>query len=82
MTLRVLLPLLLALAILPIARAAEPVYPRARPLTNRTFEPSPTRIARGRYLTEHLLQCFVCHSERDWDAPGAPPVAGRKGAGW
>jgi mono/diheme cytochrome c family protein len=77
-----LLPkLLLSLMILPLAGAAEPDYPRARPLTDRTFESSPARVERGRYLTEHLLQCFVCHSERDWDAPGAPPIAGRKGAG-
>jgi len=81
MATRLLLSLLLNLALLPVAGAAEPVYPRARPLTDRTFEPSPVRLERGRYLTEHLLQCFVCHSERDWNAPGAPPVAGRKGAG-
>lgn len=37
--------------------------------------------ARGQYLTEGLLQCLVCHSERDWDEPGAPPVEGREGAG-
>jgi mono/diheme cytochrome c family protein len=64
-----------------LASAAEPAHPRARPLTDRTFERTDARIERGRYLTEHLLQCFVCHSERDWDAPGAPPKAGRKGAG-
>ncbi len=84
MATRLLLLLLLKVALMPAAGAAEPaepVYPRARPLTDRTFEPSPMRVERGRYLTEHLLQCFVCHSERDWDAPGAPPVAGRKGAG-
>jgi mono/diheme cytochrome c family protein len=76
-------PLLLGLSVLvaSLATAAEPTYPRARALTDRTFERTPARIERGRYLTEHLLQCFVCHSERDWDAPGAPPVAGRKGAG-
>lgn len=81
MTLRMLPLLLLNLAPWSVAGAAEPDYPRARPLTDRTFESSPLRIERGRYLAEHLLQCFVCHSERDWDAPGAPPVAGRKGAG-
>ena len=81
MATRLLLSLWLSLAILPVAGAAEPGYPRARPLTDRTFESTPVRIERGRYLTEHLLQCFVCHSERDWDAPGAPPVPGRKGAG-
>lgn len=39
-------------------------------------------IERGQYLTEGLLQCFICHSERDWESPGAPPVEGRVGAGW
>jgi mono/diheme cytochrome c family protein len=64
-----------------VASAAEPAFPRARALTDRTYERTPARVERGQYLTEHLLQCFVCHSERDWDAPGAPPKAGRKGAG-
>lgn len=40
-----------------------------------------TAIERGAYLVEGLLQCFVCHSERDWSQPGAPPVEGRVGAG-
>jgi mono/diheme cytochrome c family protein len=53
----------------------------ARPLRDYTLERTPQRLARGEYLAEGLLQCFVCHSERDWNAPGAPPVAGRKGAG-
>ena len=38
-------------------------------------------VTRGRYLTEGLLQCFVCHSEREWDEAGAPPVEQVKGAG-
>lgn len=38
-------------------------------------------IERGRYLTEAVLQCFDCHSERDLHQPGWPPKAGRKGAG-
>jgi mono/diheme cytochrome c family protein len=78
---RRLLMLVAALILPQPGLADEPVYPRTRPLTDRTFEPSPARLERGRYLTEHLLQCFVCHSERDWNAPGAPPVAGRKGGG-
>jgi mono/diheme cytochrome c family protein len=81
MAMRLLLSLLVGLVALPAAGAVEPGYPRARPLTDRTFEPTPARVERGQYLTEHLLQCFVCHSERDWDLPGAPPKAGRKGAG-
>ena len=35
---------------------------------------------RGRYLVEGLLQCFYCHSERDWDRPGGP-ITGHPGVG-
>ena len=75
--------LLVFLACAPMADslASEPPLPRQRPLTDIRFEASSERLDRGRYLSEHLLQCFVCHSERDWDKPGAPPVPGRKGAG-
>lgn len=52
-----------------------------RPLTDRTFERTEARRARGEYLAQGLLQCFVCHSERDWTRPGAPPLRGREGAG-
>jgi mono/diheme cytochrome c family protein len=64
----------------PLHAANEPL-PRQRPLTDRQFEVTPERLARGGYLAEHLLQCFICHSERNWDRPGAPPAEGRKGAG-
>ena len=36
---------------------------------------------RGRYLTENLLNCFACHSERDWAQHDAPVKAGTHGAG-
>ena len=52
-----------------------------RPLTNIKFEHTPARLERGRYLTEGVLQCFVCHTDRDWTKPGAPPIAEMKGAG-
>jgi len=55
--------------------------PRMRPLTNRVFEKSDSRIERGKYLSEGVCQCFLCHSERDWSKPGAPPMQGMKGAG-
>jgi hypothetical protein len=57
------------------------IGPRARPLTDRTFPSTPQRVARGRYLTENLLHCFACHSERDWNRHDAPVVAGYHGAG-
>jgi mono/diheme cytochrome c family protein len=52
-----------------------------RPLREVAFPRTAERIERGRYLAEGLLQCFLCHSERDWTAPGAPLRPGRKGAG-
>ncbi len=55
--------------------------PRARPLTDRTFKVTPARLDRGRYLAEGVLMCVLCHSERDWSAPGAPPVEGKEAGG-
>jgi len=55
--------------------------PKARALSTKPFAVTPVRLARGRYLAESVLSCFLCHSERAWDKPGAPPKAGRKGAG-
>lgn len=47
-------------------------------------EPADQQVAgleRGRYLVEGVMACFACHGEVDWQAPGAPPRAGFKGAG-
>ncbi len=52
-----------------------------RVLRDITVARTPERVERGRYLSESLLQCSVCHSERDWSQPGAPPVPAMKGAG-
>ena len=52
-----------------------------RALRDVTYERTAARLERGRYLTEGVLQCFGCHSDRDPTKPGAPPMAGRKGAG-
>jgi cytochrome c553 len=55
--------------------------PKTRPLTTRSFEATPARLERGRYLATARHGCVLCHSERDWRAPGAPPLAGRLAAG-
>jgi len=57
------------------------IGPKSRPLTDRKFEATPQRLARGEYLTEDLLDCFACHSERDCTKHDAPLVAGSKGGG-
>lgn len=54
---------------------------RARALTDSQFERTPARQERGKYLVESVAGCFDCHSEKDWNAPGAPPVQGKAGAG-
>jgi mono/diheme cytochrome c family protein len=85
---KVVLGLLIVLVLL-VAGAVQAVLgwrallfgPRARPLTTRTFESTPERLARGRYLAEAHLACVACHSERDWKQPGAPIKPGRAFAG-
>jgi len=55
--------------------------PKTRPLTNRTFERTPQRLERGRYIATALSGCSYCHTPHDWTAPGTPMVAGMEGAG-
>jgi mono/diheme cytochrome c family protein len=57
------------------------VGPRARPLTNRRFESTPQRLARGKYLVEAVGACMGCHAPHDWTKHDAPILAGMEGAG-
>ncbi|MGE0405812.1 MAG: cytochrome c [Candidatus Korobacteraceae bacterium] len=57
------------------------IGPQARPLTDRKFEATPERLARGKYLTENVLDCFACHSQRDWTKHDAPLIAEGEGGG-
>lgn len=57
------------------------IGPKARPLTSRSFGQTPERLARGQYLTENVLACFDCHSERDWTKHDVPLIPGTKGGG-
>lgn len=62
--------------------AALPAKPKTiRALTDVVFERTEARLERGKYLAEGLLQCFICHTDRDWKQPGAPPLAEKKGSG-
>ena len=55
--------------------------PKARALTNRTFERTPQRLERGRYIATGLSSCVYCHSPHDWASPGTPMVAGKEASG-
>lgn len=56
--------------------------PDARPLTSRTFERTPERLARGQYIVQGPAHCFHCHSEHDLTVPDGPIKRDRMGAGW
>ena len=57
------------------------IGPKTRPLTSRTFERTPQRLERGRYIATALSGCVYCHSSHAWTAPGHPILAGTEGAG-
>ncbi len=57
------------------------IGPKTRALTNRTFEATPARLERGRYMVNAVYGCLGCHSERDPNAPGMPALADKLGAG-
>ena len=55
------------------------IGPKARPLTDRRFEPSQARRDRGKYLvTSGLAPCAMCHSPWDTTGGGLAVVAGRE----
>lgn len=56
------------------------IGPRARPLTDRTFERTPERLERGQYLATAVAPCLGCHAEIDWNS-GFVVKAGTEGAG-
>ena len=62
--------------------AASPRGPSVRPLTSRTFERTPERLVRGRYLVNGICACFSCHAPPDMKTSGLPPVAGKEGSGF
>jgi len=57
------------------------IGPRLRPLTNRVFERTPERWARGKYIVENVSACADCHSPHDWTKHDSPIPDGMEGAG-
>jgi hypothetical protein len=56
--------------------------PRMRPVTNRHFEPSPVRLARGKYIVEGVAGCFHCHSGHDFSTLEYLTPDNQRGEGW
>src|SRR5262249_33624509 len=57
------------------------IGPRARALTERKFDPTPARLARGEYLVRSVAHCMDCHAAHDWTAHDAPIRPDALGAG-
>jgi mono/diheme cytochrome c family protein len=56
--------------------------PKARETASAPFEVTEARLARGKYLVEGPMHCFLCHTEHDFSQPEYPIVQAKKGAGW
>ena len=57
------------------------IGPRMRATTNRTFEATPERLARGKYLAEDVTGCVACHTPHDWSSRGKASERPNLGAG-
>jgi len=74
--------IVLVIVALPAMVGLRPIIgPKARPLTDRRFNATPERLARGEYLVTAVDGCLFCHSDRDWDKPGLNSKPGTIGAG-
>jgi mono/diheme cytochrome c family protein len=60
---------------------AQLALPRANPVEEVSIEATPARLARGKYLAEHVSDCMGCHSLRDWSLYGAPVRPGSEYGG-
>jgi mono/diheme cytochrome c family protein len=56
-------------------------YPRLAPPVVLGVPRTPERIARGAYLSRHVVGCSDCHGERDWTKYSAPQMREREGHG-
>jgi mono/diheme cytochrome c family protein len=57
------------------------IGPKTRALTDRKFDATVERVLRGRYMVNSVYGCLACHSQRDQNAEGMPPLADKVGAG-
>jgi len=56
-------------------------FPKVPPPAVVTLAPTPDRMARGKYLSDHVTGCTSCHSERDWTKFSGPVKPDRIGVG-
>jgi hypothetical protein len=85
---RIILKIAIALVLLAVVLAAGAAawlrftYPRVSPADpDLKIEITAERVARGEYLSNHVLDCFGCHGQRDMETFSFPLKEGTLGAG-
>jgi mono/diheme cytochrome c family protein len=56
-------------------------FPNVPEPTAFTIAATPERLARGKYLNDHVVGCTTCHTQRDWTRYSGPIMEERIGAG-
>ncbi|HEX4914944.1 MAG TPA: hypothetical protein VFV51_13345 [Vicinamibacterales bacterium] len=56
-------------------------FPKVPEAGDFRIEPTPERLARGKYLNDHVVGCTTCHSQRDWTRFSGPVVPNTIGQG-
>lgn len=56
-------------------------YPKVGAASALRVEATPERVARGKYLSDHVAGCTECHSQRDWTRYAGPVKPETYGAG-
>lgn len=56
-------------------------FPDVPPAGDYRIDATPERLARGRYLNDHVSGCTTCHSQRDWARFSGPVKPGTIGMG-
>lgn len=77
----IIVVIVLALAITFTVGWRPVIGPSMRAATNRKFERTPERLARGQYLFHSVSSCADCHSQHDMTVEGDPIIEGTEGSG-
>lgn len=56
-------------------------FPKVPPAPTVKFDASPEKLARGKYLNDHVVGCTTCHTQRDWTKFSGPAKKELEGAG-
>ncbi|NWF88115.1 MAG: c-type cytochrome [Ignavibacteriaceae bacterium] len=56
-------------------------FPKVEPPTNIKVDSTPERLARGKYLANHVAVCMDCHSKRDLSKYSMPIIKSTFGSG-